>query len=103
MASRRQASRPLACITVTLTKDVGTLASITAGRQVFTGSDGGYLFANVATGAYLVAVLPSDSLPIVPGPVSVVVPEDSDVTVTPNRGGVGTDAAVFAGHHALSC
>ena len=74
---------PLSGVTLSLSKNSGTLASVAASRQVVTGSDGRYRFANVAAGLYLVAVAPSSIWPRVPGPISVVVPEGDDVTVPP--------------------
>jgi serine-aspartate repeat-containing protein C/D/E len=75
---------PLPGITVTLSRDSGALASVSAGRQVVTSSDGGYQFATVAAGAYRIEVAgPSGYLPTAPGSVTIIVPEDSDVTVPP--------------------
>jgi hypothetical protein len=68
---------------VTLSRDSRSLASVAAGRQVVTGSNGGYLFANIAADSYLIEVASPDYLPTVPSPVSVIVPEGSDITVPP--------------------
>ena len=75
---------PTPDLTVTLSRSSGSLASIAAGRQVVTGSNGGYQFANVAAGAYSIAVAnPSGYLPTVPGPVSITVQDGANVTVPP--------------------
>ncbi len=81
-------------VTVILTRDAGMLAAITAGRQVVTGSDGRYAFANLAAGAYLLSVAPSERWPTVPDPVAIGVPEDRDVTA-PAIGLTGASLRVF--------
>lgn len=73
----------LSGVSVTLSKSTSALAAVAAGRQVVTDAQGQYRFANLAAGSYQLAVLPSAAWPAPPAPVSVVVPEDQDVTAPP--------------------
>jgi hypothetical protein len=70
-------------VTALLSRSSGSLAAIAAGREVVTDGRGIYRFANLAAGAYEVALQPAAAWPMPPDPVEVVVPPDRDVTVPP--------------------